>query len=162
MNRGEITRFLSDLLEKRLAGKYYASEVTIDYGTVDVKRIDFLQFEPVSTISVSNIEKGNFIAYEVKSCKDDFNSGFGKNFICEKNYYVMPITLYKEIINEIHLKVGVMCPIPQGRKIIEEFEDPTPLDKEVEWTMQIVKSCIPKSRKKSLAELLFCMLRSGK
>lgn len=162
MNRGETTKFLSDLLEKRLAGKYYAREVSIDYGTVDVKRVDFLQFEPVNTINVGNIEKGNFIAYEVKSCKNDFNSGFGKNFICEKNYYVISMALYKEIVNEIPFDVGAMCPIPQGRKVTEEFENPTPLNREDEWTMQIVKRCIPKGRKKSLAELLFCMLRSGK
>lgn len=47
MKRGEITSFLGDLLvTDRLCkrGKYYASEVSIDYGTSDVKRVDFMQF----------------------------------------------------------------------------------------------------------------------
>ena len=27
-------------------GKYWAREVSVDYGTKDVKRVDFVQFEP--------------------------------------------------------------------------------------------------------------------
>lgn len=45
MNRVETTKFLSDLLvSDRLTGrgKYYASEVSIDYGTSNVKRVDFM------------------------------------------------------------------------------------------------------------------------
>lgn len=60
MKRGEITRFLGDLLvNDRLCkrGKYYASEVSIDYGTSDVKRVDFMQFEPSGVTAISAIEK---------------------------------------------------------------------------------------------------------
>lgn len=49
MNRKETTQFLSDLLKRdKLSGrgKYWASEVSLDYGTSDVKRVDFMQFEP--------------------------------------------------------------------------------------------------------------------
>ena len=49
MNRKRTTEFLGKILEEdRLAGmgKYWAKEVSIDYGTKDVKRIDFMQFEP--------------------------------------------------------------------------------------------------------------------
>lgn len=53
-------------------GKYWASEVSIDYGTKDVRRVDFMQFEPAGVVGVSGIEKGNFICYEIKSCKADF------------------------------------------------------------------------------------------
>ena len=70
MNRKETTAFLGKLLVKeRLtgAGKYWASEVSIDYGTKDVKRVDFMQFEPAGVVGVSGIEKGIFICYEVKS-----------------------------------------------------------------------------------------------
>ena len=83
MDRKETTQFLSDLLVRdRLSGrgKYYAKEVSIDYGTADVKRVDFMQFEPEGVVSISEIEKGIFTCYEIKSCKADFNSGFGKNF----------------------------------------------------------------------------------
>ena len=86
MDRKETTQFLSDLLVRdRLSGrgKYYAKEVSIDYGTTDVKRVDFMQFEPEGVVSISEIEKGIFTCYEIKSCKADFNSGFGKNFLTE-------------------------------------------------------------------------------
>ena len=45
MNRKETTEFLSDLLvQRKLAGKYYASEVTLDFGrgTGKEKRVDFI------------------------------------------------------------------------------------------------------------------------
>lgn len=91
MNRKEITKFLSDLLVRdRFSGmgKYYAREVSIDYGTKDVKRVDFVQFEPAGVTSISSIEKGIFTCYEVKSCKEDVFSGNGLNFFGEKNYIV--------------------------------------------------------------------------
>ena len=42
MNRKETTKFLTDLLiHDRLSDrKYYAKEVTLDYGTIQPKRID--------------------------------------------------------------------------------------------------------------------------
>ena len=97
MTRKETTKFLSDLLVKEKfsgMGKYYASEVTLNYGSADVRRVDFMQFKPPSTYSVSGIEKGEFICYEVKSCMEDYKSGHGQNFIGEKNYFVMPMSLY--------------------------------------------------------------------
>lgn len=166
MNRKETTIFLGDLLKRdRFSGmgKYWASEVTIDYGTKDVKRVDFMQFEPEHQYSISGLEKGIFICYEVKSCKADFNSGFGKNFIAEKNYLVMPMKTYKEVINDIPYDVGVLCPIPLLRKKYDEFENPTELNNNSkEWTLQIIRSAHKTRRKRSMAELLFCMLRSGK
>ena len=166
MTRSETTKFLSDLLvHDRLTGmgKHYASEVSIDYGTKDVRRIDFLQFQPEGTISVSAIEKGIFIAYEVKSCKEDFYSGFGRNFIAEKNYFVMPMETYKVVNQDIEYSVGAICPVPKGREMIEEFNDPTPLDKDgIVWRTEIIIPARRAERKKSMQELLFCMLRSGK
>ncbi len=165
MNRKETTRFLSDLLVKeRLTGrgKYYASEVSLDYGTKDIKRVDFIQFEPQGVINVSEIEKGIFTSYEVKSCKADFNSGFGRNFVTEKNYFVMPMSLYKEVATEIRHPIGVMCPVPATRDIHEEFENPTPLDAlGVVWDMKIIRPAYQIGRKRSMTELLFCLLRSG-
>lgn len=164
MNRKETTDFLSDLLiANRLSGrgKYWADEVSIDYGTTDVKRIDFLQFEPAGVVRISDIEKGNFTCYEVKSCKADFNSGFGRNFIAEKNYFVMPMNLYKEVINEIPHNVGVIVPVPYLKDKMDEFENPTELSADIRWDMKVVKAAHPQSRKRSMVELLFCMLRSG-
>ena len=75
MKRSEVTELLGKILiEQRFSGmgKYWAREVSIDYGTTDVKRVDFMQFVPQNQISISGIEKGIFICYEIKSCKADF------------------------------------------------------------------------------------------
>lgn len=165
MNRKEITKFLGELLvSQRLSGrgKYYASEVSLDYGSVDVRRVDFMQFEPAGVTHISEIEKGIFICYEVKSCKADFESGFGRNFIGEKNYFVMPMATYKEVLHNIPHNVGVMVPIPWHREKKDEFENPTGLatDK-LHWNLEIIKPAHKQGRKRSMSELLFCMLRSG-
>ena len=166
MNRKETTEFLGNLLKRdRLCkrGKYWSSEVTLDYGSNNVKRVDFMEFSPPYQYSVSGLEKGIFICYEVKSCKEDFNSGFGKNFIAEKNYYVMPMSLYKEAINEIPHNVGVFCPIPLNKEKYDEFENPTELNSNnEEWELEIIKPAHIRERNRSIIELLFCMLRSGK
>lgn len=166
MNRKETTKFLSTLLIKeRLTGrgKYWAREVSLDYGTKNVRRVDFMQFEPAGVVHVSDIKKGIFVSYEVKSCKADFDSGFGRNFVTEKNYFVMPMELYKEVATEIGYPIGVMCPIPITRDKHEEFEQPTPLDASgVTWNMKILKTAHPQARSRAMTELLFCMLRSGK
>ena len=56
-----------------------------------------MQFVPENQLSVSGIEPGTFVCYEVKSCKADFLSGHGQNFIGEKNYLVMTMSTYKEL-----------------------------------------------------------------
>lgn len=91
MNRKEITNFLEKLtVSSRLSGrgKYWAREVSIDHGTVYVKRVDFMQFVPAGAIHISDIEKGIFVCYEIKSCREDVYSGNGLNFLGEKNYLV--------------------------------------------------------------------------
>lgn len=166
MKRKKTTEFLSNLLiTERFTGnmgKYWAREVVLNYGTKDVKRVDFMQFIPENQVSISGIEKGIFICYEVKSCKADFKSGFGQNFIGEKNYFIMPISLYKELQRELPHGVGVLCPIPTNSWKEKEIENPTPLDKEgEEWELTIVKKAFQVGREKPMTELLFCMLRAG-
>lgn len=166
MNRKETTNFLGNLLKRERfssPGKYWASEVSIDYGTTDMKRVDFIQFEPAGVIGgVSGIEKGIFICYEIKSCKADFKSGFGRNFIGERNYFVMPMATYKEVVNDFILhNVGVLVPIPQYADKHEEFENPTELSADTDWKLCVIKQSVPQLRKRSMTELLFCMLRSG-
>lgn len=166
IKRKEMTKFLSDLLvQERLSGtgKYYAREVTLDYGTKNARRVDYMQFVPEETISISQIEKGYFISYEVKSCKEDFYSGFGKNFETEKNYLVMPISVLKEVEKDIPYGIGVICPIPQFRDSDLELAHPTPLNtKDIDWNLRVVKPARMRERTRSMTELLFCMLRSGK
>ena len=157
MDRKETTKFLSDLLiSNRLSGrgKYYASEVSIDYGTSNVKRIDFLQFEPKGVIYQSDIEKGTFTCYEVKSCKEDVYSGNGLNFIGEKNHI-------KECCPEASGHFGVIVPVPVFIKPEDEYVNPTNLDSDTSWELKVILPCNQGSRKRSMTELLFCMLRSG-
>ena len=83
------TMFLTDLLEESLQDrKYYAKEVTLDYGTAHPKRVDLIQFIPAGVTCVSDIEKGEFICYEIKSCVNDVYSGNGLRFYGEQNYIV--------------------------------------------------------------------------
>jgi hypothetical protein len=89
MNRKATTMFLTDLLEESLQDrKYYAKEVTLDYGTAHPKRVDLIQFIPAGVTCVSDIEKGEFICYEIKSCVNDVYSGNGLRFYGEQNYIV--------------------------------------------------------------------------
>ena len=180
MNRKETTEFLSNLLiSNRLSGrgKYYAREVSIDYGTSNVKRVDFMQFEPKGVIYQSDIEKGTFTCYEVKSCKEDVFSGNGLNFIGEKNYMVTTMKCYKEIQPDMrsgrlweHIRTcnpeasahfGIIVPVPWMVKPEDEYENPTELSKDVTWEMKIIYPCNQGGRKRATTELLFCMLRSG-
>lgn len=164
MNRKEKTKFLSDLLvsEKlNQRGIYWASEVTLNMGTSNMKRVDFMKFTPRNQ-SVSGIEQGLFTCYEVKSCKEDFNSGNGVNFIGDKNYIVTDMETYKKIVNELQWNVGVIVPVPFNKDKLEEFENPTSLENKVKWEMRVIRNAMLKDRNYPMNELLFCMLRSGK
>lgn len=180
MDRKETTKFLSDLLiSNRLSGRgnYYAREVSIDYGTSHVKRVDFMQFEPKGVIYQSDIEKGIFTCYEVKSCKEDVYSGNGLNFIGEKNYIVTTMECYKELQPDMrsgklwnHIQeccpessphFGFIVPVPFMTKPGDEFANPTKLDADVNWEMKVIYPCNIGRRRRSTTELLFCMLRSG-
>lgn len=140
--------------------------MAVNYGSANVKRVDFMQFKPVNTMSASGIEKGEFICYEIKSCLNDYNSGHGQNFIGELNYFVMPMSLYKELKTTLmsppNYHIGVIVPIPKGTCKATEFENPTEINFDKEWELTVVKPAHPQNRKYSLVELLFCMLRSGK
>ena len=148
-NRKEITKDLSERLERYINPKgdtriYYAKEVTFDYGTIHSVRVDYMQFEPVSTYSPGGLEKGKFKAYEIKSCMEDFKSGHGLNFIADYNYLVMPKDLYEQLKSQSILKyynVGVLIP--------------------KEDTLWCVKKPKETVRKYSFAEMLFCMFRSA-
>ena len=106
MTRSETTKFLSRLLEKSRfsgPGKYWAREASLDYGYAAGKprRIDYMQFSPENQCSISAIEKGIFTCYEIKSCRADIYSGNGLNFIGEKNYLVVTMECYKDILPDL-------------------------------------------------------------
>lgn len=166
LGRKRTTVFISELLIRTKfsgAGKYWAKEVSLDYGTTSVKRVDFMQFIPTGQMSISDIEKGIFVCYEVKSSKEDFKSGYGQNFVGEKNYYVMPMSVYKEVCRDIPKNIGVMVPVPECAELEEELERPTMLTSisiQKKWRLTVVKPARIIRRKRAMAELLFCMLRS--
>lgn len=180
VDRKKTTEFLGNLLvADRLGGmgKYWAREVSIDYGTKDVKRVDFVQFEPEGVTSIGAIEKGIFTCYEVKSCKEDIFSGNGLNFIGEKNYIVTTMECYKNIQEDIRsgrlakhieeccpnsaLHYGIMVAIPRHAEATDEYENPTPLNAIDRWKFTTILPCRQGLRKRSLVEMLFYMLRSG-
>ena len=104
-------------------------------------------------------------------------SGNGLNFLGEKNYIVTTMECYKKLIPDLnggkftnHMlecnpdsshHYGILVAIPYFRELEEEFENPTPIDADQRWRLKSVRKCITGPRKKSMTELLFCMLRSG-
>ena len=182
MTRTETTEFLGQLLVKQNFsgfGKHWASEVSIDPWGQKAKRVDYMQFSPADQCSISGIEKGIFTCYEIKSCKEDVYSGTGLNFLGEKNYIVTTMECYKDILPDLrgkkfneHLETrfpesshyfGIMVAVPKWRETTDEFENPTPLDGDIgRWKLKVILPCRLGPRRKSMTELLFCMLRSGK
>lgn len=185
MNRAEITNTLTDILVcSRLSDrKYYAKEVTLDYGTSHPKRVDVMQFVPQGVTCVSDIEKGIFICYEIKSCKEDLYSGNGLNFFGEKNYIVMTMQLWKSIQDEYRSGklgrylaehypesssyFGILVAVPSAisltdtDQLFSEFENPTEFTPAVcDWQLWTAIACREGKRNRSTSEMLFYMLRS--
>lgn len=170
MKRKEKTELLRSLLRIRLNSKrgvHSAAEVSLDYGTKNVKRVDFVSFEPRDQMSIAGLETGTFTFYEVKSCREDFRSGFGLNFEGDRNYIVTDMLTYKDLLSHGDLddskmfNIGVMVAILKGTSVLDEFEKPNNLTTAIDWELVVVKSAHRKQRKRSLGELLFCMLRSA-
>lgn len=92
----------------------------------------------------------------------DFESGFGRNFTGEKNYFAMLMAVYKAVAFDVPHDVGVLVPIPLNADKHEEFENPTELSADIDWKLCAMIQSHLQLRKKSMVELLFCMLRSGR
>lgn len=167
ISRKEITQRLSEILQRdRLsgAGKYWAKEVTLDYGTSHPVRADYMQYVPQGAVFTSDIENGYFICYEIKSCKADVYSGNGLNFIAEKNYIVTTMDCYKELMPDmqngklvehiITMNNGklpnwdFLIAIPEYElsdencksgfrhsRMIDEFDNPTPISEDGKWKL---------------------------
>ena len=99
------------------------------------------------------------------------------NFIGEKNYIVTTMQCYKDIKEDYlsgaldaHIRsidpgssteYGIIVAIPKTRMLEDEFQNPTPLDGNLDkWKLAIAIKCFGGRRKRSMVELLFCMLRS--
>lgn len=68
-----------------------------------------------------------------------------------------------QMVHESGVNFEAMVAVPYQRDVAEEFESPTPLGEDVEkWRLSVILKCGHNgSRKRSMTELLFCMVRSG-
>ncbi len=185
MDRKQITQHLTDILicDKLSDRKYYAREVTFDYGTNHNKRIDVVQFSPKGVIFASDMEKGIFTCYEIKSCIADVYSGSGLNFFGEKNYIVTTMETYKKLQDDMregklqkYLKenypessdhFGILVPVPSHIDLrstddtYSEYDNPTEFKgDDSDWKLWTALPCREGSRTRSTVEMLFCLLRS--
>lgn len=145
MIRSKTTKRLSELLEKHINPNndtrvYSAKEVTFDYTKSNPIRVDYMVFKPVNQ-RAGGIERGDFYCYEIKSCKEDFFSGHGLNFVGDYNYIVCPKGLYNEIKSHVPSYVGVY----------ESNED----------SLVCVKKAKVMPRERSVGEILLMMFRSS-
>lgn len=89
------------------------------------------------------------------------------NFEGDRNYIVTDIPTYKDLLSHGNLddskifNIGIMVAIPKGVNVLDEFERPNNLTTAIDWELVVVKAAHRKQRKKSIGELLFCMLRSA-
>lgn len=56
---------------------------------------------------------------------------------------------------------GIMVAVPIMIEQYQEFKKPTPISKDMSWRLEVIQPCTYGSRKKSLTEMLFYMVRSG-
>lgn len=117
MGRPDITAVLGRMLVKDVFRYpdpriYWATEVTYDYTLAHPIRVDFMRFKPRNTLP-SGLEQSEFLAYEVKSCKQDFDSGHGLNFVADLNYVVVPPTLVDYAREHSPFGVGIYTPVPE-------------------------------------------------
>ena len=175
MNRQSITLLLSDLLRRDvLSGTQYASEVKYQKADGALGRVDFVSFRPREQRygpTAAAVEGGKFTAYEVKSCKDDLESGHGLNFIAERNFLVMPMELYRQVEGFAEYRdVGVYVPMPYytGRPTTEQvyaiWENPPELTHvRPDWRLYKIRSqAVDANRRLSTCELLYAMLKAGR
>lgn len=193
MDRSEITELLTKATLRKIDDNrgYAATEVTLNYGSAKPKRIDVMEFKPMGVFNLSDIEKGVFTCYEIKSCMADVYSGNGLNFYGDKNYIVTTMETYKKLqidilngkfrdhLKEIYDEVGESVPDNYGVYVLvpdvptadyrksddlkREYDNPTVLSREHSWKLiKMIQSEGYMKRNKSIIELLFCMLRSGK
>ena len=175
MNRTETTALLGDLLERDvLIGGQWASEVKYMKEGGNVGRVDYMSFKPREQRygpTAASVEGGKFTAYEVKSCKADFESGYGLNLIAERNCIVCPMELYKGIDSWAgYADVSVYVPIPYytgkvtSEQVYRYWEQPVTLtpDKS-KWRLYKIRSqAVDANRRLSTCELLYAMLKAGR
>ncbi|MEI3530660.1 MAG: hypothetical protein V8Q75_06365 [Bacilli bacterium] len=138
---------LEELLEKKFndRNEFYVFECTLGWYGSEI--VDCVMY---------NCQREVY-CYEIKQSKQDFHSNCKLSFFGNKNYFVMPYELYKEVSNEIYVNypnVGVLVPI----------KTPSPGEQEYVYDVYDQLLCIKNARKQDLMAdkevILSSMLRS--
>lgn len=154
----ETTKRLEQLLANRFNKRndFYVFECTIGWYGKEI--VDCIMY---------NCQRETY-CYEIKQSKQDFHSKNRLTFIGNKNYFVMPYKLYKEVEDEIPLEIGVFVAVDQIKQREEERIDPLGN----KWTKYYAEPidglkelyCIKPARKQELKAdkevILSSMLRS--
>lgn len=108
MAKTMTTKMLEKLLSEHFDrySEFYVFECT--YGWSGKEIVDCIMYNHQREVS----------CYEIKQSKSDFNSKAKLSFFGNKNYFVMPYELYRQVEKEIYEKyihVGVYVPIKTPR-----------------------------------------------
>lgn len=105
------TKKLEELLAKHFNDRndFYVFECTIGWYGSEI--VDCIMY---------NCQR-EIYCFEIKQSKADFHSKNKLTFIGNKNYFVMPYSLYEEVKNEIPVGIGVYVAIDR-RERVEEIE----------------------------------------
>lgn len=154
----ETTKRLEQLLANRFnkRNEFYVFECTIGWYGKEI--VDCIMY---------NCNRETY-CYEIKQSKPDFHSKNKLTFIGNKNYFVMPYKLYKEVKNEVPPEIGVLVAIdrvePKEEQQIDLFGN-----KRTKYFMEPIDGlkelyCIKPAKKQELKAdkevILSSMLRS--
>lgn len=151
-----ITRKLEQLLERLFTSRseFYTFECTIGWYGSEV--VDCIMYN-------CNRET---VCYEIKSSVADFRSGHAWTFIGNRNYFVMPLSVYEKVKDDIPKHVGVYVVIDRAEQISEQT--PRGVQYRAEFidglrSLHCIKSCrkveLRADKEVILSSMLRCMQR---
>lgn len=110
MSKTETTKNLETLLEKHFNPRndFYVFECTLGWYGSEI--VDCVMY---------NCQR-EVICYEIKQSIQDFHSKNKLSFFGNKNYFVMPYSLYEKVKNEIPYGIGCYIAIDHIETIEEE------------------------------------------
>lgn len=154
----ERTKKLEELLANHFNNRndFYVFECTIGWYGSEI--VDCIMY---------NCQRETY-CYEIKQSVQDFHSKNKLTFIGNKNYFVMPYSLYEKVKNEIPTEIGVLVAIDRIEPKEETSVDIYGIKKTTYYTEPIdgLKKlyCIKPARKQELKAdkevILSSMLRS--
>ncbi|HBF75881.1 MAG TPA: hypothetical protein DDW71_11585, partial [Lactobacillus sp.] len=86
-------------------------ETCIEAGSIAVEEVTMPDDQGiVDTLSYQHLPNGTdeWRCYELKVTKSDFHSHAKLSFIGNYNYFVLPLSLYQEVADEIPAEIGVL------------------------------------------------------